>query len=139
MGSRLHILIVEDEPLVLEVLQATLEADYRVSSVATIGEARACLRTSHIDLVLVDWGLPDGRGETLAEFAEELGVPAVMMSGHPAGLQGSTGHSRPYLMKPFKVTELEAEIQSLLQSGIARLTDGPARALPAALQMRRSS
>jgi hypothetical protein len=33
MGSRFHILIVEDEPLIVEVLQATLELDYRVSSV----------------------------------------------------------------------------------------------------------
>jgi DNA-binding response OmpR family regulator len=56
MASRCHILVVEDEPSVLEVLQATLEESYRVSSVGTVGEACAFLRTSHVDLVLVDWG-----------------------------------------------------------------------------------
>ena len=71
MGSRLHILIVEDQPLVSEVPQAMLEAKYRVSSVATVSEARACLRTSHIDLVLADWALPDGYGGAVAELAEQ--------------------------------------------------------------------
>ena len=118
MGSRLHILIVEDQPLVSEVLQAMLEAEYRVSSVTTISEARACLRTSHIDLVLADWGLPDGHGDTVAEFAEHRGVPTVIMSGHPASMDGSTVHSRPHLMKPFRVAELERAIESVLKSGL---------------------
>ena len=117
MGSLLHILIVEDEPLVLEVLQATLEPAYRVSSVATISEARACLCTSHIDLALVDWGLPDGHGDIVAEFAEQRGVPTVIMSGHPVNFDESTLHSRPHLMKPFSITDLEVKIESVLKCG----------------------
>jgi len=117
MGSLLHILIVEDEPLVLEVLQATLEPAYRVSSVATISEARACLCTSHIDLALVDWGLPDGHGDIVAEFAEQRGVPTAIMSGHPAaGVDEPAAHSRPHLVKPFRVAELEVTIESVLKS-----------------------
>ena len=117
MGRRLHILIVEDEPLVLEVIQETLEAEYRVSSVGTIGEARACLCTSHIDLALVDWGLPDGHGDIVAEFAEQRGVPTVIMSGHPVNFDDSTVHSRPHLMKPFGIADLEVKIESVLKSG----------------------
>jgi len=118
MGSRLHILIVEDQVLVSEVIQAMLEADYRVSSVATVSEARAFLRTSHIDLVLADWGLPDGHGDSVAEFAERCGVPTVIMSGHPASADESAVHSRPHLMKPFRVAELEVTIESALKSGL---------------------
>jgi len=118
MGSRLHILIVEDQPLVSEVLQAMLEAEYRVSSVATVSEAHACLRTSHIDLVLADWGLPDGYGDAVAEFAEQLGVPAVIMSGHPASADDSAVHCRPHLMKPFRAAELEVTIKSTLKSAV---------------------
>ena len=60
MANGIHILIVEDEPLVLDVLQTMLETEYRVSSASTVEEAHAILRTSHIDLVLIDAVLPDG-------------------------------------------------------------------------------
>ena len=59
MADRSHILIAEDDPLVVDVMVAALELDYRVSSVNTVGAALAFLRTSHVDLVLVDTVLPD--------------------------------------------------------------------------------
>ena len=43
MADRAHVLIVEDETLVLETLQEILEADYHVSNVRTVGDACACL------------------------------------------------------------------------------------------------
>ena len=95
-----------------------LEAKYRVSSVATVSEARACLRTSHIDLGLADWGLPDGYGGAVAEFAEQLGVPAVIMSGHPASADDLAVHSRPHLVKPFRAAELEVTIELTLKSAV---------------------
>jgi uncharacterized protein (DUF4415 family) len=39
MPSRFHVLIVEDEPLIVEVLQGALELEYRVSSANTAGQA----------------------------------------------------------------------------------------------------
>ena len=85
---------------------------------ATVSEAHACLRTSHIDLVLADWGLPDGYGDAIAEFAEQLGVPAVIMSGHPASADELTVHVRPHLMKPFRIADLEMMIESALKSAV---------------------
>jgi two-component system, OmpR family, catabolic regulation response regulator CreB len=117
MASRWHILIVEDEPSVLEVLQETLEESYRVSSVGTVGDACAFLRTSHVDLVLVDWGLPDGHGDVVAAYAETRNVAAIMMSGHPNGMDGVQNNSRPYLMKPFGLKTLSATVSSALDRG----------------------
>ena len=54
MTDCFHILIVEDEPLIVDVMCASLESDYRLSSVSTVAAALAFLRTSHVDLVLVD-------------------------------------------------------------------------------------
>jgi CheY-like chemotaxis protein len=54
MASRFRVLIVEDEPLVADVLQATLDSEYHVSSVNTVKEALAFLHTSHAD---VHWTL----------------------------------------------------------------------------------
>lgn len=115
MASRWHILVVEDEPSVLEVLQATLEESYRVSSVGTVGDACAFLRTSQVDLVLVDWGLPDGHGDVVAAYAETRDVAAIMMSGYPNGMDGVQNDSRPYLMKPFGHATLSAAVSSVLE------------------------
>jgi CheY-like chemotaxis protein len=54
MTNRSHILIVEDDPLVVEVMVASLESDYHVSSVNTVAAALAFLRTSHVDVALID-------------------------------------------------------------------------------------
>jgi CheY-like chemotaxis protein len=62
MASRFHILIVEDEQLIVEVLNGTLEFEYHVSSAVTVREALAFLRTSHVDLVLLDSILPGRSG-----------------------------------------------------------------------------
>ena len=114
MGSRFHILIVEDEPLIVEVLQATLELDYRVSSVNSVGEALAFLRASHVDAVLLDNVLPDGRGTEVACFADQLGAAVIEMSGYPeVDMQRSR---RPHLFKPFKADALLSTLKSSLAS-----------------------
>ena len=72
MASRFHILIVEDEPLVVEVLQATLDTEYRVSSVNTVGEALAFLRTGARRCGSI--------GQCSCPMAEELKLPASLTS-----------------------------------------------------------
>ena len=72
MANRFHILIVEDDPLIVDVMVASLELEYRVSSVNTVGAALAFLRTSHVDVVLIDKILPDGRGTEVACLANDL-------------------------------------------------------------------
>ena len=74
MASHSHILIVEDDPFIVEVLTAMLELDYSISSANSVGEALAFLRTSHVDVVLVDMVLPDGRGAEVACVAEGVGA-----------------------------------------------------------------
>src|SRR5215469_11050601 len=83
MGNRFHVLIVEDEPAIAEVLVAALESHYRLSTVGTVGDATAVLRTTDIDLALIDHLLPDGHGSAVARVAAELGVPVIEMTGLP--------------------------------------------------------
>ena len=116
MGSRFHILIVEDEPLIVEVLQATLELDYRVSSVNSVGEALAFLRASHVDAVLLDNVLPDGRGTEVACFADQLGAAVIEMSGYPEVMDDMQRSRRPHLFKPFNADALLSTLKSSLAS-----------------------
>jgi len=95
-----HILIVEDEPMVADVLQATLESTYRVNSVGTVQEALAFMQTSHVDVALVDSILPDGRGTDVISFAARVGTAVISMSGYPADMAGVRSDQR-HLSKPF--------------------------------------
>jgi DNA-binding response OmpR family regulator len=112
-----HILVVEDDPLVAEVLQTTLESEYRVSCAKTLQEARAFLRTSHLDVVLVDRILPDGRSDEIIEIAEATGTPVVSMSGYPAEMAAFGRGTQFYLMKPFGAEVLLSTMERILNRG----------------------
>ena len=116
MASRFHILIVEDEPLVVEVLQATLEPEAIALLRDTVGEALAFLRTGHVDVVLVDNVLPDGRGTEVVRLAAELGAAIIEMSGYPEVMNNMQHSSRPHLFKPFKAEVLLSTIGNALSS-----------------------
>ena len=101
MSGRFHVLIVEDEPLIVEVLHGILESKYRVSSAYTIREALAFLRTSHVDVVLLDSILPDGRGIEVSSVAEANGAVVIEMSGYPQEMYDLQRSNRIFLCKPF--------------------------------------
>jgi len=115
MSDRLHILVVEDDALVADVLQTTLEDEYHVSCATTLGEARAFLQSAHLDAVLVDYILPDGRGDEIIELAEALGTPVVEMSGYPAEMVGLEQRGHPHLQKPFGAVALLSLMESVLR------------------------
>ena len=83
MADRFHILIVEDDPLIVDIMVDSLESEFRVSSVNTVAAALAFLRTSHVDVALIDKILPDGRGTAVACFADGVGTAVIEMSGYP--------------------------------------------------------
>jgi DNA-binding NtrC family response regulator len=115
MASRCHVLIVEDDPLIVDVLVASLELEYCVSSVSTVGAALAFLRASHADVVLIDSILPDGRGTEVACFADGLGAAVIEMSGYPNVMEDLEHSARPHLLKPFGVQVLHSTIGRALR------------------------
>jgi DNA-binding response OmpR family regulator len=115
MSSRFHILIVEDDPLVADVLQTTLETEYCVSCAKTIGEARAFLQSAHLDAMLIDYFLPDGRSDEIIELAETVGTAVVEMSGYPVAMAGLEQRGHPRLQKPFGAATLLSTMDSVLR------------------------
>lgn len=111
MRKRPHILIVEDDPLVAEVIAAALDDGYSTSMAETSGTALHRLSDGGIDLMLLDCTLPGGIDPGLIPTADRVGVPVVFMSGDPQRMEGLTAQPRPFILKPFTLTELVAAVQ----------------------------
>ena len=116
MDDHPHLLIVEDDHSIIEVLLIALETSYRVSTASKVADAIAILRTSHIDLALIDHLLPDGRGSEVADVAATLDVAVIQMSGHPKSSYAleQSRHSR--LFKPFRLEELLSTLELALRA-----------------------
>jgi len=112
--ERLHILVVEDDPLVAEVVADVLADRYVTSRAETAAAALVCLRAGRIDAMLLDCTLPGGLDARLVPTADELGVPVVLMSGYPEPATEVAGGGRPFLPKPFPLATLLTTLQRVV-------------------------
>lgn len=117
----MHILIVEDDPVVADVLGMTLEEAGHFHSIANnIEAALEEIQHNKVDAVLLDLNLPDGDGTRLARLIRKrhLPVPILVVSGN-AGIDdkitalgaGADG----YLTKPFDRFELLANLDAIMR------------------------
>ncbi len=66
-----HLLIVDDEPVILQILKAVFEEEpWRLTLVGTGNEARRILESERVDLLLTDKNLPDVSGLELLRIAK---------------------------------------------------------------------
>jgi DNA-binding response OmpR family regulator len=111
-----RILIVEDEPLVSEIIAAALEDTYTTTVVDTAEKAIEQLRTGAFRLMLLDCTLPDGSEVELVPEADQAGTAVILMSGDPARMAGLTDRPRPFLQKPFSLSGLLEAVEKVLAS-----------------------
>ena len=105
MAQRAHILVVEDDPLVAEVVVDALQDLYDTSQAEDAGTGLARLHTGGIDLILLDCSLPGGLGDELIPAADGAGIPIILMSGNPE-MAERVGGNRPFVLKPFALSAL---------------------------------
>jgi CheY-like chemotaxis protein len=109
------ILIVEDNGTARLALSHHLETEgWRVTVAGSKAEALDRLRAGDaVDVLLVDYGLPDGKGDALAREARAQlpQLPIVYMSGYPRLAPDPPG---PILEKPFGLDAMAALVRSVL-------------------------
>jgi two-component system, OmpR family, phosphate regulon response regulator PhoB len=117
------ILVVEDEPAILELLKVNLvDAGYEVREAPDAETAQQSLKQRLPDLVLLDWMLPGQSGLALARQlrgdARTRELPIIMVTARAdeadkvAGLEAWVDD---YVTKPFSPRELKARIKSVLR------------------------
>jgi DNA-binding response OmpR family regulator len=110
-----HILLVEDDPDLLNVLIQVLEQEgYRVSAASRRDQARAMLRKGDVDLIVTDSALRGGNGDDVAKAAARRKLPVIMMSGEPGRIARLSGGPLPFLEKPFRAATLVRVVAQIL-------------------------
>jgi two-component system phosphate regulon response regulator PhoB len=117
------VLIVEDEPAILELIGVNLEhAGYETLRAASAEEANRLLGEVLPDLVLLDWMLPGQSGLALARRlrgeARTRELPLIFLTARaaePDKVAGLEAGADDYITKPFSTKELVARIRAVLR------------------------
>ena len=115
------LLVVEDDDQIAAPLIRTLEReDYTVERVAAGLDALARLSSGHVDLVLLDLGLPDLDGLEVCRRARADGFTGGVLiltarGGELDRVVGLDVGADDYLAKPFALAELLARVRALLR------------------------
>ena len=114
------ILVVDDEPAILDVLTYNLEkAHYRVLQARNGEEALDLAREETPDLIILDLMLPGLDGfEVCRTLRQEGEVPIIMLTALDEEVDRVVGlelGADDYVVKPFSMRELMARVKSVLR------------------------
>lgn len=115
-----HILIVDDDPGIRELLSDYLEKNgFRASAVADGRNMREALGRSRVDLLILDLMLPGEDGLVLCrDLRAQSSLPVLMLTARGEDVDRILGlemGADDYLTKPFNPRELLARIKSILR------------------------
>jgi two-component system response regulator VicR len=120
-----RILVVDDEPAIVDVLVYNLQrANYEVMVARDGEEALTKARQEEPDLIILDLMLPQVDGlEVCRALRRERDVPIIMLTARDAEVDRVVGlelGADDYVVKPFSVRELMARVGSVLRRATPR-------------------
>jgi CheY-like chemotaxis protein len=112
-ASTARVLLVDDDPYVLDALGQMLSLDYEVTTAGSVADARALAASREFDFALVDLMLPDGASRRwfadLRAARHPLAATTIFMTGgafSPESQQFLRDIQNPCLAKPFSPEDL---------------------------------
>jgi DNA-binding response OmpR family regulator len=127
-----RILIVDDEPRYLRLLEANLRTEgYEVATAQDGVQAVDIFSSQPIDLILLDIMMPRMDGfSTCQRIREYSNVPIIMLTAkgeEQDRVRGLDLGADDYLVKPFSATELLARVRAVLRRSQLPAETGQAR------------
>jgi len=126
-----HVLVVDDEPDIRELLELTLvRMGLDVQAVSTIGEAKERLKSGRYDLCLTDMRLTDGEGLELVRYisAQAAEVPVAVITAYGSAenaVAALKAGAFDYVSKPVGLEQLRALVRAAL--ALPDRAEAPAR------------
>ncbi|MEM0930355.1 MAG: response regulator transcription factor [Pseudomonadota bacterium] len=124
MTRKAKVLLIEDDDLLVGALSEQFgdHSEFQLSTARTGSEGLELLVTqAHIDIVLLDIGLPDMDGRDTCRKLRENGFksPIIMLTGSDSDddvINGLDAGANDYVTKPFKFAVLLARMRAHLRS-----------------------
>lgn len=123
-----HILVVDDEEPIAQILRFQLEkSGYKVSTAADGEQAVQMIQVGNFDLILLDLMLPKKDGfEVCKDVRQFSQVPIIMLTARDAELDKVLGlelGADDYVTKPFSARELLARVKANLRRQVIPVLD----------------
>jgi DNA-binding response OmpR family regulator len=123
-----RILVVDDDPRYLELLEYTLEAeDFDVLTVQDPMLVQEIASTSQPDVIVTDVAMPQLDGYTMAVGLKAdpntADIPLIFVTArgqHAQRWQAMNAGAAEYLTKPFSIEELVTTIRTLIEVSVQR-------------------
>ena len=118
----IEVYYVEDDENIAQAVKDYLELQgYKVKILETIAVAKQVLREHTPSIVLVDWNMPDGRGDNLCQWIRrnwrELPVIFITVRGDSVDIvSGFQCGADDYVVKPFELEVLHSRIFLVTES-----------------------
>jgi two-component system KDP operon response regulator KdpE len=110
-----HILVIDDDETILELVKETLSSDYQISAAHDSLEGVEMLLSERFDLLIIDLGMPVLDGVELIQKIRAnspfQNIPILVLSAYPE-LRTRIGSSdvQAIMAKPFSIDELSRTV-----------------------------
>lgn len=125
------VLIIDDEPDILELLELTLgRMSLQTRSASTLREAMTLLQSQHFDLCLTDMRLPDGDGMSIVRHIQQhfTSTPVAMITAYGSldtAINALKAGAFDFLTKPVDLTRLRELVSTALRLNTAQADANP--------------
>ena len=113
-----HILLLEDDRGIVDLLSALLEDDgYYVSSTARVADATQILQKTKVDLLIADIVLSDGTAFAAIDEAKRRNIACLLMTGSWPHMAQLEANGELHLTKPFKLKDFTSQVLQRIGPG----------------------
>ncbi len=112
--------IEDDENIAADVKTYLEQRGYQVTALSTLKAAKKAMEQKIPDLALIDWNMPDGKGDTLCRWMKSKwkDIPVIFLTVRNDTrdiVAGFDNGADDYIVKPFELEVLHSRIMALLR------------------------